>query len=47
MWWHGNDQKWWERHDKDGELDGLRTRWDENGQKWRETHYKDGVEVEE
>jgi antitoxin component YwqK of YwqJK toxin-antitoxin module len=47
VWWHGNDQKWWERHYKDGELDGLLTRWDENGKVESETRWKDGVEVEE
>ena len=36
-----NGQKEWEYHWKDGEKDGLETRWYENGQKKLEGNYKD------
>ena len=40
--YYSNGQKWYERTYKDGEKDGLWTRWWENGQKEIEWTWKDG-----
>ena len=40
--YYGNGQKSLERHYKNGQYDGLETRWYKNGQKRMEGHYKNG-----
>ena len=43
--YYENGQKQYERHFKNGKLDGLSTGWHENGQKELEILYKNGEEV--
>ena len=41
-YWYRNGQLEWERHWKNGKLDGTQRNWYINGQLWSERHWKNG-----